>query len=65
MYVPLQLNEQVCRDQDDDKFIACALAAKATFIISGDQDLLIISGYKGVNVIKPGTFVRQNSDMFT
>lgn len=65
MYVPLKLNEQVCRDQDDDKFIACALAAKAIFIISGDQDLLVISGYKGVDVIKPGTFVRQNSDIFT
>lgn len=64
MYVPLKLNEQISRDPDDDKFIACALAAKTTFIISGDQDLLVISGYQGINVIKPGTFVRQNPDIF-
>jgi uncharacterized protein len=27
---------QVCEDQDDDKFLACALAGKCSVIISGD-----------------------------
>ncbi len=64
MYAPLKLNEPVSRDPDDDKFIACALAAKVKVIISGDKDLITISGYKGINVIKPGIFVRENSNLF-
>ncbi len=44
MYVTPKLGEQISRDPDDDKFIACALAAKVKFIVSGDQDLLCISG---------------------
>src|SRR5436190_368442 len=36
MHVPSKLNEQISRDPDDDKFIACALSAKVKYIISGD-----------------------------
>lgn len=32
-----------CRDPDDDKFIQTALAAQASWIVSGDQDLLASS----------------------
>lgn len=64
MYAPLKLNEPISRDPDDDKFIACALAARIKFIVSGDKDLLTISGYQGINVIKPGTFVNQNPNLF-
>ena len=41
----------VCRDADDDKFIACALSASADFIVSGDKDLLDIGRYKSVKII--------------
>ncbi len=51
------LKESVCEDPDDDKFLACALASDATFIISGDKHLLDISGYRGVAVIRPRSFV--------
>jgi uncharacterized protein len=30
------------RDPDDDKFLACAVAAKADFVVSGDDDLLTL-----------------------
>jgi putative PIN family toxin of toxin-antitoxin system len=30
------------RDPDDDQVIACALAAKADFIVTGDEDLLVL-----------------------
>lgn len=41
----------VCRDGDDDKFIACAVNATADFIVSGDKDLLDIRIYKSVRII--------------
>lgn len=64
MYAPLKLKEPISCDPDDDKFIACALAAKIKIIISGDKDLLTVSGYQGVNIIQPGTFVKQNPILF-
>lgn len=30
------------RDPDDDKFLACAVAAKADFVVSGDDDVLTL-----------------------
>ena len=32
-----------CRDADDDVFIHAAIAAKATLLITGDQDLLVLA----------------------
>jgi len=52
-----ELPEQVSRDPDDDKFIACALAGDCQLIISGDKHLLEVSGYQGVKVVAPREFL--------
>jgi putative PIN family toxin of toxin-antitoxin system len=51
------LAESVCTDPDDDKFLACGIAAKTKLIVSGDKHLLDISGYQGITVLKPRAFV--------
>lgn len=51
------LPQPVCDDPDDDKFLACALASKTKIIISGDKQLLRVSGYRSIEVIRPRTFV--------
>lgn len=51
------LPEPVSRDPDDDKFLACALAAEAELIVSGDKDLLDVSPYDGITVLGPRAFV--------
>jgi uncharacterized protein len=56
---PAVLSKPISIDPDDDKFIACALAAKANYIISGDKDLLDVSGVFGIQVVKPRAFVDQ------
>jgi putative PIN family toxin of toxin-antitoxin system len=58
LYVVRKLDDRVSRDPDDDKFIACALHAEVKTIVSGDEDLLTISGYAGITVLKPASFVR-------
>ncbi len=50
------LPEPVCGDPDDDKFLACALAARADLIVSGGKKLLAVSGYEDVAVITPREF---------
>lgn len=54
---PTRLPHQVCRDPDDDKFIASALASGASVIVSGDKDLIDLSSYQGVKILKPRQFV--------
>jgi putative PIN family toxin of toxin-antitoxin system len=51
------LADQVSRDADDDKFIACAIASDTRIIISGDNDLLTVSGYESIQVVTPRNFV--------
>jgi uncharacterized protein len=56
---PERLDEPVCTDPDDDKFLACALAGGATIVVSGDRALLDVSGWQGIEVIRPRAFVDQ------
>ena len=53
------LPKAVCRDADDDKCLACALAAEAKYVVSGDRDLLAISPYRGVTVVRPRDFIER------
>lgn len=57
MISPPKLPERVCHDPEDDKFLACALAAKTGVVVSGDKHLLRVNGYQGIEVIRPREFV--------
>lgn len=47
------LSERVSADPDDDKFLACAVAARTPLIVSGDKHLLHVSGWSGITVVTP------------
>ncbi|MYN65456.1 MAG: putative toxin-antitoxin system toxin component, PIN family [Acidobacteria bacterium] len=53
------LPEAVCRDADDDKFLACAVAGKAKYVVSGDLDFLAVSSWRGVTVVRPRDLVNR------
>lgn len=38
------------RDRDDDHVIACALAANAAIIVSGDHDLLVLGAFRDIGI---------------
>lgn len=44
------------RDPKDDMFIACALTASARFVITTDEDLLVIGEVSDVRMITPFQF---------
>lgn len=46
-----------CRDPKDDKFLTAALAGAADWIISGDADLLVLSPFEGIPILRPAEFV--------
>jgi putative PIN family toxin of toxin-antitoxin system len=49
---------KVCRDPDDDKFLATAVGGKADYLVTGDVgDLIQLREYKGVTVVSPRDFI--------
>jgi len=48
----------VCRDEKDNSFLECALAANADYIVSGDNDLLVLNPFKNIPIIKPADFIK-------
>lgn len=44
---------RAAEDPDDDKVIACAVAAKAEAIITGDDHLLRLGAYQGIAIVTP------------
>ena len=47
----------VTRDPKDDAVVACAKEGEADYIVSGDQDLLVLSEYEGIQVVTPRRFM--------
>lgn len=46
------------KDTDDNRFLECAVEAKADFIISGDPHLLEINEYRGIKLLTVAEFLQ-------
>jgi putative PIN family toxin of toxin-antitoxin system len=46
----------VTRDPKDDAIVACAREGQADYIVSGDQDLLVLGEYEGIRMVTPRQF---------
>jgi putative PIN family toxin of toxin-antitoxin system len=60
LYDTKDFSEPVCSDPDDDKFLACAITSGSRIIISGNKHLIKVSGFKGIEVLKPSEFVKRH-----
>ena len=47
----------LAEDPDDDKFIECAVALNAKFIVSGDKALLAVKRYMNIDILSPHEFL--------
>ena len=52
-----QLSKIIGRDVKDDKILACAYEAKADYIVTGDEDLLVLKEYEGTMITTPKEFI--------
>lgn len=57
---PAALGKQRSRDLKDDKFLACALAARAAAIVTSDKDLLSLVKPFGIEIITPAKFIARH-----
>lgn len=56
---PAEVPRVVMEDADDDHVLACALAAQADLIVSGDKHLLALGGeYQGIHIVTPARAVQ-------
>lgn len=56
---PQPLSEPASRDPDDDYVLACALAARAELIVTGDLDLLTLKTYQDIPIITAAEALRR------
>lgn len=55
---PTPIPPTVLTDPDDDHVLACALAAKADYIVSGDRDLLTLKSFRNIPIVTAAEAVR-------
>ncbi len=58
---PVAFMARLSRDQSDNVFIGCALAAGASFVVTHDPDLLVLEKPFGIEMIRPREFLRKIS----
>ena len=49
--------EKIKKDPTDNKFLACALEARAGYIVSGDNHLLELKHFHGIQIVDAKAFV--------
>lgn len=50
---PVALPSDACRDPDDVTVLATAVAGEADYIITGDEDLLVLKEYNSIRILTP------------
>lgn len=53
-----QFTRKISRDADDDAVLACALAARAGLIVSGDRDLLTLKAFREIPIVTAAEAVK-------
>ena len=56
-FQPAPLGKQRSRDADDDIFLACGVASRATYIVSHDRDLLALEKPFGIEIVTPAVLL--------
>ena len=49
---------QACRDPEDDRVLELAINGNATYIVTGDADLLLLNPFRGVKIVTPAEFLK-------
>ena len=50
-WVEIDVRIADCRDPDDNKVLELAISGRATHIVTGDDDLLVLDPYRGTRVL--------------
>ncbi|MCL2844267.1 MAG: putative toxin-antitoxin system toxin component, PIN family [Chitinivibrionia bacterium] len=54
----------ICRDKDDDDKIECGITSGANYLITGDNDLLVLKEYRGLKIITVKDYMEEVNKKF-
>lgn len=54
---PSETLDVVVDDESDNRYVECAVAGGAQYIVSGDSHLLDVGDYRGIRCVSPAEFV--------
>ena len=57
--VPITRRIQACRDPKDDKFLELAVNGEAHCIVTGDNDLLALNPFQGIEILTPKSYLER------
>ena len=49
----------VCRDPQDNHLLALSLDGKASYLVTGDSDLLVLNPFRGIHIVTPARFLAE------
>lgn len=50
--------DAVPRDAEDNAVLECALEARADYVVTGDDDLLVLKEFRGIQIIRAREFLK-------
>ncbi|MGC2743605.1 MAG: putative toxin-antitoxin system toxin component, PIN family [Candidatus Angelobacter sp.] len=56
-WIDVNVQIKACRDPKDNKFLEVAVSGKATHLITGDSDLLVLDPFQGIRILPPQEFL--------
>ena len=51
------VSPKVCRDPNDDAILGCAVEGDADYLVTGDQDLLILRQYQATRIVTARSYL--------
>jgi len=58
LFIEPTVEIHACRDAKDDKFLELAVSGCASYIISGDADLLVLHPFRDIAIMTPAQFLQ-------
>jgi hypothetical protein len=58
-WVEIDMEITACRDPRDNKFLSLAVSGRATCIVTGDDDLVVLNPFRGMPVLTPREFLQR------
>lgn len=50
--------DAVPRDPEDNMVLECAIAGQARYVVSGDNDLLVLKEFRGIQIVRASEFLK-------
>jgi uncharacterized protein len=59
LVTPAEIPPDAIRDPKDIPVLACAVGGKADYIVSGDNDLLVLTAYQNIPILSAAQFLKR------